>query len=1231
MKLLLFSTLLVIWRCILAHNEFDKYKNGDDFVENNAAEVSPDEAKENPSELDENAEKVLVGTDSIETYITYTDAEVVESNVEDTTVKTKRQLLERTGEQDDQGNVYNKGYNVAVEIDARMSQEIEGQSQIVNGEKRGLIEDDLINSESIYDIDLTENLVQRESDFSKETNDILKDDGEGLSLVDREKYKSEPMGILVQDGLDQYDNTDKVGKHVKYSPVEMGQDLTEVVDVKGDLQQDRSGTETVATDFISNTETENKDRDFIEMFGLPETLVTSQLRSTVRYRAAGPRILLFDIFAIGVDHMRSIFHTEWTEMLHYAGKVKEKVLLVDLPDNLVYKENKFLRIYPDLHSNSLLVRSFVVDYNNPTVLLVNAEHSIKLIPPWSRMPKYSKRSCKSWFGAFIENLSKNSIPKCPKINDIVELLSFPVALVGSEHGYYKSCFQTLNEADDFVGEVPKFTLATWLYLTKRCSNDMCPLLYRMKGTAFQTPLIGLLKSGHLHLQFHYIDGTGYAFLVDSQIPIHEWVHITVTIKNTVVSVYVRHGKHLQNVKTFLHSDFPAGLYHYNDTDGHWGVGGSPGFISTHGFIGPARIYRRKILSLETIKTIFTAASKPALGIASHFKSCGKLKSAVKFMLRKESKTTKLCTSKYLIKNFCEKNYCGLGTRGLATEIVHALNSSDMMQHEIYGYVFNLIKTNKKNVKDALLLLSYTSCLGHPQSLYLASVLYRTGLGVNMNQTTALKFLLLGSYYNHPLSQMSLAYKHYTGVDDLPKDLEVASTYYRYAAVQSNRILVEHNEVDTHSEAVRLDKKEDLDNYRGLNSNWFSWLKHQANRGVTDAQSALGEVFYYGLRGFRRNLTRAAEFYEMGANRGDAQMLFNLGVVKLRGQGVAMNTEEAQVLLKKAAELGFAPAYNALGYYELNVRDNKSGAVEYFRLAAQQEDRDGLYNLGFALESGLTPGTAGDLQSAVPYYVSAANKGHTGACVVAGYVFSLGLYVELDMKISVVFYKFVADQIPEIGLHLRSGLDAYFEGAWYQSLLHYILAAEAGMEIAQYNTALLCEWNFEKMSEHTQVDCAWRYYNHSAKLEWVPSLVKTGDNHWYGITVDKNITTAAHLYSKAAGKEQNPQAIYNLAYLVENSYPVGELDWMQFLPSSVNTGNLSLAAALYRKCRDTSDEAWIPCSVGLVRVAVKMVWQVKLLRGEVFLIPFALIIIGLAILVFYLCCLLHSHRELTDLA
>ena len=56
---------------------------------------------------------------------------------------------------------------------------------------------------------------------------------------------------------------------------------------------------------------------------------------------------------------------------------------------------------------------------------------------------------------------------------------------------------------------------------------------------------------------------------------------------------------------------------------------------------------------------------------------------------------------------------------------------------------------------------------------------------------------------------------------------------------------------------------------------------------------------------------------------------------------------------------FAPAYNALGFYEINMKSNYSGGVVYFNLSAKGGDRDGLFNMGVATDNGWIPGTPRD--------------------------------------------------------------------------------------------------------------------------------------------------------------------------------------------------------------------------------------------------------------------------------
>lgn len=56
-----------------------------------------------------------------------------------------------------------------------------------------------------------------------------------------------------------------------------------------------------------------------------------------------------------------------------------------------------------------------------------------------------------------------------------------------------------------------------------------------------------------------------------------------------------------------------------------------------------------------------------------------------------------------------------------------------------------------------------------------------------------------------------------------------------------------------------------------------------------------------------------------------------------------------------ADQDFPPALNALGFYEVNMRQNYSGAAAYFKRAAEKGDRDGLTNLAVSYDNGWVEG------------------------------------------------------------------------------------------------------------------------------------------------------------------------------------------------------------------------------------------------------------------------------------
>lgn len=58
------------------------------------------------------------------------------------------------------------------------------------------------------------------------------------------------------------------------------------------------------------------------------------------------------------------------------------------------------------------------------------------------------------------------------------------------------------------------------------------------------------------------------------------------------------------------------------------------------------------------------------------------------------------------------------------------------------------------------------------------------------------------------------------------------------------------------------------------------------------------MYYYGKRGLQRDLNRAVKYYQMGADKGDPEGLYNLGVSLLRVRNKQTKTRFSVLILKR---------------------------------------------------------------------------------------------------------------------------------------------------------------------------------------------------------------------------------------------------------------------------------------------------------------------------------------------
>ena len=74
----------------------------------------------------------------------------------------------------------------------------------------------------------------------------------------------------------------------------------------------------------------------------------------------------------------------------------------------------------------------------------------------------------------------------------------------------------------------------------------------------------------------------------------------------------------------------------------------------------------------------------------------------------------------------------------------------------------------------------------------------------------------------------------------------------------------------------------------------------------------GDEYYNGADGTAQDYAKAAGYYRLAADQGDAAGQCGLGTCYLKGQGVGQNDKEAAKYFTLAADQGYAPAQTKTG-------------------------------------------------------------------------------------------------------------------------------------------------------------------------------------------------------------------------------------------------------------------------------------------------------------------------------
>ncbi|KAL5067730.1 hypothetical protein RYX36_018617, partial [Vicia faba] len=459
----------------------------------------------------------------------------------------------------------------------------------------------------------------------------------------------------------------------------------------------------------------------------------------------------------------------------------------------------------------------------------------------------------------------------------------------------------------------------------------------------------------------------------------------------------------------------------------------------------------------------------------------------------------------------------------------------------YSAVTKLMTGDARLIEEASGEIETAAESGYPAAQSVLGFLWGMGLLSERSKQKAFVYHHFASDGGNMQSKMALAYT-YTRQDMFDKSVKL---YAELAEVAVNGFLISkdspviepirlHNGAEENKEALRKSKGEEDED--------FQILEYQAHKGNAAAMYKVGLFYYFGLRGLRRDHSKALSWFLKAVEKGEPRSMELLGEIYARGAGVERNYTKAFEWLTLASKHHLYSAYNGIGYLYVKGYgvDNKNytKAKEYFEKAAENDEVGGHYNLGVMFLKGI--GVKRDVRLACKYFIVAANNGQPKAFYQLAKIFHLGVGFKKNVPLATALYKLVAERGPWSSLS-RWALEAYLKGDVGKAYMLYSRMAEMGYEVAQSNAA----WILDKYGERSMcmgesglcTDAERHQRAHS--LWWQASeqgnehaALLIGDAYYYGRGTVRDYDRAAEAYMHAKS-QSNAQAMFNLGYMHEH--------------------------------------------------------------------------------------------------
>ena len=212
--------------------------------------------------------------------------------------------------------------------------------------------------------------------------------------------------------------------------------------------------------------------------------------------------------------------------------------------------------------------------------------------------------------------------------------------------------------------------------------------------------------------------------------------------------------------------------------------------------------------------------------------------------------------------------------------------------------------------------------GDPDALYQVGLFSARGFGTPHSFEQAAELMHKAARAGHPKAKQAAAQYETMAKDEAKAKINDAQAMAELAA--SYMVL-----------AGSLDR----DNAEGDYAASRRWAEQSVKAGNGFGYWVLGLLYEHG-RGVEKNLERAAELYEHGADLGNREAQNNLGTFLMQGMGLPQDKRRAFSLFQSAAEQGYGVAMRNLGncyQYAYGTDGNMKKAMEWYKRALDVMD------------------------------------------------------------------------------------------------------------------------------------------------------------------------------------------------------------------------------------------------------------------------------------------------------